>query len=138
MRIVCIPIAEDRGLVSPVSDELDSAPMFLLVDSSTLAFRTIPNAAERRKDRGCDPCEALEDTAIDVLIVASVGAASLARIAMRGVAVHGGARGTAADALAELISGRLPVLLPARDPDPAATTFRADPGAARTPRPRDP
>ena len=133
MRIVCIPIAEDRGLLSPVSDGLDSAPMFLLVDSSTLAFRTIPNAAQRRRDRGCDSCEALEDTQIDLLIVASVGAASLARIVMRGVPVHGGARGTAADALADLISGRLPALLPARVLDRADAPPASPPAAPASP-----
>lgn len=113
MKIVCVPIAEDRGLLSPVSPEFASAPMFLLVDSTTLAFRSIPNTAKRRKARGCDPCSALEDTLVDLLIVGQIGRDAIHQLASRGVAVHGGARGTAAEALAALIGGRLPALDPA-------------------------
>jgi predicted Fe-Mo cluster-binding NifX family protein len=116
MKIVCVPIAEDRGLSSPVSREFASAPMFLLVDSATLAFRTIPNTPQRLKDRGCDPCEALEDTTVDLLIVARIEQDTLAQITSRGVPVHGGAVGTAADALAALIGGRLPALQAGREP----------------------
>lgn len=114
MKIVCVPIEEDRGLLSPVSPEFASAPMFLLVDSATLAFRSIPNTAQRREERGCDRCGALEDTLVDLLVVGRIERDAIDQLASRGVAVHGGACGTAVDALAALIGGRLPALDPTR------------------------
>ena len=112
MKIICVPIAEDRGLRSPVADDFASAPIFLLVDSATLAWRGVPNSPQRRKDRGCEPCEALEDTTVDLLVVARIDPETLQRVARRGVPVHGGASGTATDALAALVGGRLPALDP--------------------------
>src|SRR5512133_1830475 len=103
MKIVCVPIEEDRGLLSPVSPDFASAPMFLLVDSATLAFRSIPNTAQRRKERGCEPCAALEDTIVHLLTVERIERETVDQLASRGVTVHSGARGTAADALASLM-----------------------------------
>jgi predicted Fe-Mo cluster-binding NifX family protein len=110
MKIVAVPITEDLGLLSPVSPDFASAPMFLLVDSATLAFRSIPNTAQRRKERGCDPCAALEDTIVDLLIVDRIERDTIDQLASRGMTVHCGARGTAANALAALMGGRLPAL----------------------------
>ncbi len=110
MHIVCIPVMDDRGLRAPVAPSLDGAPTLLLVDSSSLSFRAVPNVAERRRSRGCDPCAALDDTSVDVVLVASIDADTLARVARRGVPVLAGASGTAADALTAYMAGRLEVL----------------------------
>ena len=110
MHIVCIPVGDDRGLRAPVAPGLDSAPVLLLVDASTLAFRAVPNEAQRRRDRGCDPCEALDDEAVDAVLVASIEAEALDRITRRGLRVLAGARGTAAQALGDYASGRLRAL----------------------------
>lgn len=40
---ICIPIVEDRGFLSPISPHFARAPMFLLVEPSSLAHRCIPN-----------------------------------------------------------------------------------------------
>jgi len=118
MRIVCIPVVENRGLLSQVSRAFSAAPMFLLVDAETLGFLAIPNSTERQRERGCDPCEVLGDVAIDVVVVSEIDASTLGKIVQRDVPVHGGARGTVAEALASLIGGRLPALR-ARDAPPA-------------------
>lgn len=112
MNIVCIPVVDDRGLGAPVAPGLDAAAMFLLVDTASLAFRAVPNARERRRDRGGDPCEALDDTPVDAVIVQGIEAAARARLARRHLPVYAGATGTAADALVEYAAGRLqPVAL---------------------------
>jgi predicted Fe-Mo cluster-binding NifX family protein len=107
VHIVCIPVDDDRGLQAPVAQGLDGAPVLLLVDATSLAFRAVSNAPTRRRARGCDPCEALDDTPIDAVIVASIEPDALARLTRRGLPVHDGARGTAANALADFLSGRL-------------------------------
>jgi predicted Fe-Mo cluster-binding NifX family protein len=112
VNIVCIPVADDRGLRAPVAAWLDAAPVLLLVDASSLAFRAVPNLAQRRRDRGCDPCEALDDAPVDAVLVRSIEAGALARISRRGVRVLAGVRGTASDALSDYAVGRLRPLLP--------------------------
>jgi predicted Fe-Mo cluster-binding NifX family protein len=107
VHIVCIPVEDDRGLQAPVARGLDAAAVLLLVDATTLAFRAVSNAPLRRRARGCDPCEALDDAPVDAVIVASIEADALARLARRRMPVYHGARGTAATALADFLSGRL-------------------------------
>jgi predicted Fe-Mo cluster-binding NifX family protein len=110
VHIVCIPVEDDRGLRAPVARGLDAAAVLLLVDTTTLAFRAVSNAPQRRAARGCAPCEALDDVAVDAVIVASIEAGALARLSRRPIPVYGGARGAAADALADFLSGRLRTL----------------------------
>lgn len=107
MHIVCIPVEDDRGLQAPVARGLDAAEVLLLVDTTTLAFRAVSNAPLRRQARGCHPCEALDDVPVDAVIVASIEADALARLSRRSLPVYVGARGTAATALADFLSGRL-------------------------------
>ena len=107
MHIVCIPVEDDRGLRAPVARGLDAAAVLLLVDATTLEFRAVSNAPLRRRARGCDPCEALDDVPVDAVIVASIEAEALARLSRRSLPVYGGACGTAATALADFLSGRL-------------------------------
>jgi predicted Fe-Mo cluster-binding NifX family protein len=106
---VCIPILENRGLLSPVSPHFSAAPMFLLVDSATLAFRSLPNPPPA-EGRRCDPYRALREEDVQWFIVGGIGQNALAEIARRNVPVHRTSRGTVADALAGWIAGRLPAL----------------------------
>jgi predicted Fe-Mo cluster-binding NifX family protein len=116
VHIVCIPVADGRGLQAPVARGLDDAEVLLLVDATTLAFRAVSNAPLRRRARGCDPCEALDDAPVDAVIVASIEPDALARLARRNLPVYHGARGTAASALADFVAGRLRSLTPERAP----------------------
>lgn len=106
---LCIPIVENRGLLSPVSPHFAAAPMFLLVDTSTLAFRSIPNPSPE-DGRRCDPYRALGDQPVDSFIVGGIGANALTELARRNVPVYRAARGRVADALAAFIAGKLPPL----------------------------
>jgi len=114
MKIICIPIEENRGIQSPLSRTFAASPMFLLVDADSLAYLAIPNSTQRQRDRGCDPCDILGDLNIDVVIADEIEASTLVRIARREIPVFGGARGTVRSALADLMGGRLAVL-PAGD-----------------------
>lgn len=107
MKIVGIPVMEERGLLSRVSRVFAASPMLLLVEAETLAFLAIPNSPQRQEERGCSPCEALGDVSVDAVVVGEIEASALGQIARRHVPVYGGARGTVADALAALMCGRL-------------------------------
>jgi predicted Fe-Mo cluster-binding NifX family protein len=118
VHIVCIPVEDDRGLRAPVARGLDAAPVLLLVDATTLAFRAVSNGPLRRQARGCDPCEPLDDVPVDAVIVASIEAGALARLSRRRLSIYLGAFGTAATALADFLSGRLRSLAAEPDGDP--------------------
>jgi predicted Fe-Mo cluster-binding NifX family protein len=107
VHIVCIPVEDDRGLAAPVARGLDAASVLLLVDASTLAFRAVSNASERRRDRGCDPCAALDDVHVDAVIVGVIEADALSRLVQRRFPVYVGAQGSASRALSDYLSGRL-------------------------------
>lgn len=105
---LCIPIEENRGLLSPVSRHFGRAPAFLLVDAATLEHRLLPNAPS---DAACDPCRALLGEDVDVFLVGGIGAHALERIrSRRRIAVFRAPPGRVADALALYIAGRLPVV----------------------------
>lgn len=101
MRI-CIPIAENRGLLSPLSPRLETSPMFLLVDTATLAYRTIPYVPS-----DAAPHPALASEGVDAFIVPAAGAGGAIRELGRSRPVYAAPAGRVADALAELIAGRL-------------------------------
>ncbi|ACG72850.1 Dinitrogenase iron-molybdenum cofactor biosynthesis protein [Anaeromyxobacter sp. K] len=105
---LCIPIEENRGLLSPVSRHFGRAPAFMLVNAATLAYRILPNAPS---ERPCDACRALANEDIDVFLVGGIGTHALERIrARRRIAVLRTPSGRVADALALHIAGRLPVV----------------------------
>lgn len=105
MRI-CIPIAENRGLLSPLSPRVETAPMFLLVDTATLAYRTIPYAPGAADD-DASPSHALASEVVDAFIVSAAGGSGAAHDLSRSIPVYAAPAGRVADALADLIAGRL-------------------------------
>lgn len=106
---ICIPILENRGLLSPMSPQLGAAPSLLLVDMGTLAYRAVPNAAGGgARPAGTD--EALDAHGVDAFIVAALDRGAVAELAQRRASVYEARAGRVADALADLIAGRLPVL----------------------------
>lgn len=111
---ICVPIAEDRGLLSPVSPHFGHAPSFLIVDTATLAFRSVPNPLRTEGPR-CDLQRALSEHRVEAYVVVGIGAKAVAGIAARGVPIYRAARGRVADALAELVAGNLPTVSGASD-----------------------
>ncbi len=104
MKIVCMPIDENRGLLSPVSSRFCDAASFLLVELDALTWRAIPNA---ETDGACDPRVLLRGAPVDLFIVADAAGAP-APVPPLDAPVHRAPRGKVADALAALIAGRLP------------------------------
>ncbi|GAO01509.1 NifB/NifX family molybdenum-iron cluster-binding protein [Anaeromyxobacter sp. PSR-1] len=107
---ICIPIVEDRGFLSPISPHFARAPMFLLVEPSSLAHRCVPNPDP--EPGRCDLHDALDHEPIGSFIVGGIGANALGQLARRNVPVYGTRCGNVADALTALIAGRLTPLEP--------------------------
>jgi predicted Fe-Mo cluster-binding NifX family protein len=105
----CIPILEDRGLLSPLSPHFGAAPMFLIVDGATLATHSVPNPADGAGPR-CEVPAALAAHEVDAFIVGGIGDHALEEIGRTAARIYRAGKGRVADALAEQIAGRLPVV----------------------------
>ena len=69
--IICIPVTEDKGKQSPVSAHFGSAPIYLLVDTNTMACQAVPNTNQHLAHGGplggCKPVDSLDGCDIDAV-----------------------------------------------------------------------
>ena len=110
---VCIPISEDRGMVSPICGHFGSAPAFLLVDTDTRTHRVFTNTDAHHEHGHCAPIARLAEEQIDAFVVGGIGGGALARLHALGAAVYRGSRGSVADSLEALARGDLQSVSPA-------------------------
>ena len=109
MRIA-IPVAEYRGLESPVYGHFGSAPVFALVDSETMGVEPIGNRDHGHVHGACNPMKALDNQQVDAIVVGGIGAGALSRLNQMGIIVHQSQAATVRDNLALFTSRKLPVL----------------------------
>ncbi|GAB4239751.1 MAG: NifB/NifX family molybdenum-iron cluster-binding protein [Acidobacteriota bacterium] len=107
MKIV-IPVREDRGLDSTVFHHFGSAPVWLVVDTSTGALSSIPRAGAREGNYGCGSVEQLVSLGIDAVVTGGIGPRALARLEAADILVFEGPEGTVRDALEALRTRGLP------------------------------
>lgn len=104
---LCIPITEDLGLQSPVSAHFGSAPFFMIVDTGTGDFRTIPNHNTHHGHGMCQPLSALADEKVDGMIVGGIGMRALGKLQAMGVQAFLSEYPTVGDAVAAFKAGTL-------------------------------
>jgi len=110
---ICIPIDEDHGLESAVSQHFGSALRYLIVDTRTGACRSIANE-HRRGGRGmCQPLAAVRREPIDGVVVGDIGRRALQRLEDDGIRVFRAVPATVKETVAALEAGRLDAVTPA-------------------------
>ena len=109
---ICIPIAADQGLDSPISGHFGSAPCFAIIDSESRAFRVIVNANQHHGHGGCRPLAAIAGQDVGAVVVGGIGAGALSRLQAAGVRVWRTDQGTIAGALEAYIGGTLTEMTP--------------------------
>lgn len=107
MRIA-FPVIEDRGLESLVYSHFGSAPLFMVLDSSTDALEALNNTDAHHIHGQCQPLKALGGTAVDMVVVGGIGAGALMKMQGQGIRVFRAVEGSVAENLDLLKSGRLP------------------------------
>jgi len=85
---VCFPIEENKGLDSIVYNHFGSAPLFVKVDSETMAVEVLQNNNQHHDHGMCHPLAALSGHTIDALVVGGIGAGALAKLNDAGIAVY--------------------------------------------------
>ena len=107
---LCIPVAENHTLNSIVYGHFGSAPLFLLVDSETLAVEPLINHDEHHIHGACNPLKALAGRAVDAVIVGGIGGGAVRGLRQSGIAVYQSPAQTVAEAVAQFNAGELPEL----------------------------
>ena len=108
---LCIPVAENHALNSIVYGHFGSAPLFLLVDSETLAVEPLINHDEHHIHGACNPLKALAGRAVDAVLVGGIGAGAVRGLRQAGIAVYRSSpEQTVAQAVAQFKAGELPEL----------------------------
>ena len=105
---LCIPVAENEGLNSVVYGHFGSAPLFVMVDSETMAIEPLTNRDQDHVHGACSPLRALAGRHVDAVIVGGIGAGAVNGLQRAGIAVYQSPAQTVADAVAQFNQGRLP------------------------------
>jgi len=104
---VCIPVEEYRGLDSVVYGHFGSAPVFVLVDTETLAVEPLSNRDEHHQHGACSPLKAIGGRQVNAVIVGGIGSGAIRGLNQAGIEVYRFVDGTAGQAVQQLKTGKL-------------------------------
>jgi predicted Fe-Mo cluster-binding NifX family protein len=104
---IAIPIAEYRGLESPVYGHFGSAPTFAFVDSETMSVQTTDNPDRDHEHGTCSPLRALAGAKPDAILVNGIGAGAVIGLRQAGISVWLAPAGTVADVVRLFKEGQL-------------------------------
>ena len=104
---IAIPVADYRGLESPVYGHFGSAPVFALVDSETMAIEPVGNRDHGHVHGACSPLKALAGAKPDAIIVGGIGMGALLGLRAAGMKVYRCTEGTVTDAVRLLTDNKL-------------------------------
>lgn len=85
---VCFPVKENKGIDSIVYNHFGSAPMFVKVDTDTMAVSVLQNSNQHHAHGMCHPLKALDGHEIDAVVLGGIGAGALAKLNAAGIAVY--------------------------------------------------
>ena len=109
MRI-CIPVTEYNGLESTVYGHFGSAPLFVEVDTESLAIEPISNQDHGHVHGACNPMKAIAGRKFSAVLVGGIGPGALMGFRQAGIAVFLAPQGTVAEAVRLFKAGELPEL----------------------------
>jgi len=110
---ICFPATRDLGLDSPVSRHFGSAPLFVLVDTTSRVARSLPNGRVAHEHGACRPLDGLAGEGIDAVVVGGIGPGALQRLRAAGVAVLRAGSPTVRGCLDEIARGEKSEFAPA-------------------------
>jgi len=84
----CFPVQHDEGMESAVFGHFGSAPVFIIVDTTSGQVSTIQNGDQHHAHGACNPLKALNNQQIDAVVVGGIGAGALSRLAQSGIKVY--------------------------------------------------
>jgi predicted Fe-Mo cluster-binding NifX family protein len=106
---LCIPVEADKGLESAVYGHFGSAPLFLVVETDTLAVTPLTNSNQHHAHGMCQPVAALGGAAVDGVVVGGIGRGALMKLNAAGIAVYHSPYATVAQTVEAMKTDKLPV-----------------------------
>jgi predicted Fe-Mo cluster-binding NifX family protein len=124
---ICIPTADDRGLDARLFDHFGSAPYFTLFETGTGDLAVMANAGKVHEHGQCDPSEAVQAQAAEVVVCRGLGRRALDRLQSIGVEVFVTQEATARRAIEANEAGRLDAMTHERECDGQGDCDHHDP-----------
>ncbi|AAB85666.1 conserved protein [Methanothermobacter thermautotrophicus str. Delta H] len=103
---ICIPVMEERGMDSKVSEHFGKTPLFAFYDDEVNELEIIKIEGRHTGGR-LTPAEIVVNSDADLLICTNMGSKAINLLRTHGVDVLMGARGTVAETLNLLKKGEL-------------------------------
>lgn len=103
---ICIPVMEERGMGSAISQHFGKTPLFAFYDDKTHELE-IKEIRGRHGGGNLTPAEILLNSNADILICGNLGSKAAEILRDNGVEVLTGAKGTVAEALNSFKKGEL-------------------------------
>lgn len=104
--LVSVPISDDKGLDSALSDHFGKAPSYLIFDTATGESGVVPNQSDHMGGTGSPP-EHMAKQGVSVVVCKGLGPKALTMLRSMDIKVFVGATGAAKDALAQWRAGSL-------------------------------
>jgi predicted Fe-Mo cluster-binding NifX family protein len=104
---ICIPVLEDRGLDSRVSEHFGSAPGFMIVDTESGNARLVGNSDQHHAHGMCQPLAVLAGETVDGIVVGGIGMGALMKLQAAGITVYRATHPTVGETLAAFTAGSL-------------------------------
>ena len=96
---LCLPVKEDNGINSQVSEHFGSAPYFIIVDTENLECKTITNTNSEHSHGMCQPLSVLSAYTFDGIVVGGIGAGALNKLRASNIKVFKTGFGNIADSV---------------------------------------
>jgi predicted Fe-Mo cluster-binding NifX family protein len=96
---LCIPVAANEGMGSPVFGHFGSAPVFAVHDTEAGKTTFIDNQHADHAHGSCNPLWSLGNQMVDAILVGGIGARAIEKLNEGGIRVYRAVPGTLAEAL---------------------------------------
>jgi len=85
---ICIPVTDNNGINSAVSEHFGSAAFFMIVDTDTLVCKSITNTNQHHAHGMCQPLAMLANEKFDGIVVGGIGAGALNKLKAANIKVY--------------------------------------------------
>ena len=85
---VIVPLDEQAGMNSKLSEHFGSAPFFAVADTEANSVEFMPNASMHHEHGQCTPADFFSQLGINVVLCNGIGAGAIARLQMMGIDVY--------------------------------------------------
>ena len=109
---VCVPTQKDNGINSVAYGHFGSAPYFIIHDTNKGETKSRENKNQHHAHGSCSPMAALDNEAINAVIVGGIGRRAIEGLNAIGIKVYQSVEGTVQENVDALTKGILSELTP--------------------------